>query len=115
MPRTATSRVVVALHGIEGGLLVAAFLVSMILPLVDAIGRPLGGVGVPGSAGYRAQLTLWLAFLGGLLATRERRHLTLSTAEAIGHAKVRNGARLFSSAIAAAVCAVLAFSAFGVV
>src|SRR5262249_13643642 len=114
MPRTATSRPVVAFHRIEGGLLVAAFLVSMILPLVDALGRPLGGIGVPGSAGYRAQLTLWLAFLGGLLATREHRHLTLSTAEAIGHAKARNAARLFSSAVAAAVAAGLAFSAYGV-
>ena len=63
MPRTATSRVVIAFHWIEGALLVAAFFVSMILPLVDAIGRPFGGAGVPGSASYRAQLTLWLAFL----------------------------------------------------
>ena len=93
----------------------AAFLLAMILPLIDAFGRPLGNLSLPGSATYRTQLTLWLAFLGGLLATRERRHLTLSTAEAIGHAKVRNAARLFSSSVAAAVCAVLAYSAAGVV
>src|SRR5439155_1741162 len=67
MPRTATSRVVIAFHWIEGALLVAAFFVSMILPLVDAIGRPFGGAGVPGSASYRAQLTLWLAFRIGLV------------------------------------------------
>jgi tripartite ATP-independent transporter DctM subunit len=115
MPRLAPSRLVATLHRVEGAVLVAAFLVSMILPLIDAIARPLGGFSVPGAASYRAQLTLWLAFIGGLLATRERRHLTLSTAEAIGHAKARNAARLFSSAVAAAVCAVLAFSAFGVV
>ena len=96
-------------------MLVAAFLVSMALPLIDALGRPFGGFAVPGSATYRAQLTLWLAFLGGLLATREQRHLTLSTAEAIGHASVRGAARLFASAVAAAVCAVLAYSAVGVV
>lgn len=87
----------------------------MILPLIDAVGRPLGHFFLPGSATYRTQLTLWLAFLGGLLATRERRHLTLSTAEAIGHAPVRSAARLFSSSVAAAVCAVLAYSAAGVV
>ncbi len=87
----------------------------MVLPLVDALGRPLGHIGIPGSATYRVQLTLWLAFLGGLLATRERRHLTLSTAEAIGHAGVRVIAQRFSSAIAAAVCAVLAYSGVGVV
>ena len=114
-PQPRPGRVAAALHGIEGGVLVAAFLVSMLLPLIDAVGRPFGGFAVPGSATYRAQLTLWLAFLGGLLATRERRHLTLSTAEALGHAKARAAARLFSSAVAAAVCGVLAYSAWGVV
>src|ERR1051325_3132804 len=102
-------------HRFEGGALVVAFLLSMLIPLVDALGRPFGGFGVPGSSEYRAQLTLWLALLGGLLAARQRQHLTLSTAEAIGKAKVRDAARVFSSAIAAAVCAVLAYSAYGVV
>ena len=96
-------------------MLVAAFLLSMVLPLIDAVGRPFGGFAVPGSASYRAQLTLWLALLGGLLAAREGKHLTLSTAEAVGKAKVRSAARLFSSSVAAAVCAVLAYSAYGVV
>jgi tripartite ATP-independent transporter DctM subunit len=104
-----------AIHGVEGGALVVAFLLSMILPLIDAIGRPLGGISVPGSATYRAQLTLWLAMLGGLLAAREGKHLTLSTSEAIGKARVREIARLFSSSVAAAVCGVLAYSAYGVV
>ncbi len=103
------------LHSFEGGVLVAAFLLSMLIPLVDAIGRPFGGFSVPGSSEYRAQLTLWLALLGGLLAARERHHLTLSTAEAIGKARVRDAAGVFSGAVAAAVCAVLAFSAYGVV
>src|SRR5499427_10806336 len=103
------------LHRFEGDVLVVAFLLSMVIPLIDALGRPFHGFGVPGSSEYRAQLTLWLALLGGLLAARERHHLTLSTAEAIGKAKVRDAARVFSSAVAAAVCAVLAYSAYGVV
>jgi len=93
---------------------VVAFLLSMAIPLIDALGRPFHG-GVPGSAEYRAQLTLWLALLGGLLAARERHHLTLSTAEAIGRVKLRDAARVFSSSVAAAVCGVLAYSAYGVV
>ncbi len=96
-------------------MLVTAFLLAMILPLIDALGRPFGGIAIPGSATYRSQLTLWLAFLGGVLAAREGRHLTLSTAEAVGHAKARGAARLFSSSVAAAVCAVLSYSAWGVV
>ena len=114
-PQAPANRLVAALHGFEGGVLVLTFLVSMVLPLIDAIGRPLGHFSVPGSASYRSQLTLWLAFVGGVLAARERRHLTLSSAEAFGRARVRDAARLFSSAAAAAVCAVLAFSAYGVV
>src|SRR5580765_183746 len=102
------------LHRFEGGVLVVAFLLSMAIPLIDALGRPFHGFCVPGSAEYRAQLTLWLALLGGLLAARERHHLTLSTAEAIGRAKLRDAARVFSSAVAAAVCGVLAYSAYGV-
>ena len=103
------------LHSLEGGFLVVAFLLSMLIPLIDAIGRPFGGFSVPGSSEYRAQLTLWLAFVGGLIAARERQHLTLSTAEAIGKVSVRDAARVFSSSVAAAVCAVLAYSAYGVV
>src|SRR5262249_56215499 len=93
------------LHRVEGGVLIAAFFASMILPLVDALGRPFHGFAVPGAATYRAQLMLWLAFVGGLLATRERHHLTLSTAEAIGSAKGRARARPFSSSVARAVAA----------
>src|SRR5437867_3852563 len=107
-------RVMSLLHGIKGGVLVLAFLLSMALPIVDAIGRRLGGFSVPGSDTYRAQLTLWLAFLGALLAARESGHLTLSTAEAIGKVKLRNAARLLSSAVAAGVCSVLAYAAYGV-
>ena len=103
------------LYRLEGGVLVVALLLSMLIPLIDALGRPFGGFGVPGSTEYRAQLTLWLALLGGLLDARERQHLTLSTAEAIGKAKVRDAARVFSSSVAAAVCAALSYSAYGVV
>lgn len=104
-----------AFHRLEGGVLVVAFLLSMVLPLVDAIGRPFGGFYVPGSGAYRAQLTMWLAFLGGLLAAREGHHLTLSTAEALRSPKVRDAARLFSGSVAAAICGVLAYSSWGVV
>jgi tripartite ATP-independent transporter DctM subunit len=104
-----------SLRTIENGTLIVAFLLSMLLPIIDALGRPLGNFSVPGAASYRAQLTLWLAFVGGLLATRERKHLTLSSAEAIGRAGVRDIARLFSSSVAAAICAVLAYSAWVVV
>lgn len=99
------------LRRFEDSLLVVALLASAALPLIDVVGRPLGGFHVPGGAAYLQLLTLWLAFLGGLVATREKEHLTLSTAELLGSTKLRDAAALVSSAVAAAVAAVLAYGA----
>jgi len=99
----------------EQALLVAAIAVATVLPLVDAIGRPLGGFHVPGAGSILQLVTLWTAFVGGLLATREGKHLTLSTAELLRSERARGLARLFAYSVAAAVCAVLAWASVGLV
>ncbi len=99
----------------EQALLVAALAVATVLPLVDAFGRPLGGFHVPGSGSILQLVTLWIAFIGGLLATREGTHLTLSTAELLGSGRARRLARNFAFSVAAAVCAVLAWASVGLV
>jgi tripartite ATP-independent transporter DctM subunit len=95
--------------------LVVALVLATVLPLVDAIGRPFGGFHVPGSATYVQMLTLWLAFVGGLVATREGKHLTLSTAELFGEGRAGRAARIFAYAVAAATVGVLAYAATQVV
>jgi C4-dicarboxylate transporter, DctM subunit len=102
-------------HRVEDAILIAALLAAMLLPLIDVVGRPLGGFHVPGGAPYLQQLTLWIAFLGGLLATREGAHLTLSTAELLGKGHARRAAAHFAASVAAAVAAVLAYGAWQVV
>jgi len=102
-------------HRAEEALLVAALLAAMLLPLVDAVGRPFGGFHVPGGAAWLQKVTLALAFLGGLLATREGSHLTLSTAELLGEGRRRQAALLIGGSVAAAVAAVLAFGAWQVI
>ncbi len=99
----------------EQSLLVAALAVATVLPLIDAFGRPLGGFHVPGSGSILQLVTLWIAFVGGLLATREGTHLTLSTAELLGSGRARRLARLFAFSVAAAVCAVLSWASVGLV
>lgn len=94
----------------EEAALVVALALATLLPLVDLVGRPLGGFHLPGSASYVQQATLWLAFVGGLLATRERKHLTLSTAELLGEGRTRNLMRLLAGSAAAAVVAVLTYA-----
>lgn len=96
-------------------MLVAALACATLLPLIDAVGRPFGGFHVPGGAEYIQQLTLWLAFVGGLVTTRERKHLTLSTTEFLGHGRVLRLAQLVTSSMAAACASVLAYAAWQVV
>jgi len=99
----------------EDGAVIGALAFATLLPLIDALGRPLGGFHVPGSAAYVQQLTLWLAFVGGLLTTRERKHLTLSTTEFLGEGRAKRIALGVSAALAAAVMAVLAYASLLVV
>jgi tripartite ATP-independent transporter DctM subunit len=101
---------------VEEGALVAVFAVATLLPIIEAVGRPLGGLHVPGSASYLQQATIWLTFLGGLYALREGKHLTMSTAELLGFSeRVAAGARLYAYAVAAAVVSVLAVGALRLV
>lgn len=100
----------------EERLLVAAFLLAIVTPLVDTVGRPLGGFHIPGNATILQQLTLWLAFIGGLIAVREHGHLTLSTAALFREgSRARRTVTVLVAAVAAAVTAVLAYGAFDVV
>jgi tripartite ATP-independent transporter DctM subunit len=98
------------LRRVEGAALIAALGLATVVPLVDLVGRPFGGFHLPAGAALTQQLTLWLAFVGGLVATRERQHLTLSTAEILGHSGLRRAARLVAASVSAAVVAVLAYA-----
>jgi len=103
-----------ALRRLEQGVLIAALAALALLPLVDALGRP-GGFHVAGSASYVQQLTLWLAFVGGLWATGERKHLTLSTAEFLGQGFLRRIAPGVVGSLSAATVAVLAYASAALV
>jgi C4-dicarboxylate transporter DctM subunit len=95
--------------------LVAALALAALLPLIEAFGRPLGNLHVPGSAAYVQHLTLWLAFVGGLVTTHRRQHLTLSTREFLGAGRLRGLADLAANAVAAATTAVLCYASAQVV
>jgi C4-dicarboxylate transporter DctM subunit len=96
------------LRHLEHGLLIAALLGAAALPLTDTLGRPFG-FAVPAGADYLQQLVLWLAFLGGLVATRERRHLSLSTVELFG-ARTRRFGSVLAAAVSAATVGILTYA-----
>ena len=97
------------------GLLIAAFLVLALLPMIDLVARPLGRFHVPSSATYVQLLTFFLTFLGGLAATASGEHLQLSTAVLLGDGRLRRAGEFLANAAAATVSAVLAFGAVNVV
>ena len=103
------------LRRLEEGLVVAALLAAAFLPLSDTVARALGGHYIPGGADWLQQIVLWLAFLGGLLATREQKHLTLSTAELFGEGRVRRFGHVLAAAMSVAAVSVLAYAAVGLV
>ena len=103
------------IRGLGRGALVATFLLLTAMPLVDFLGRPLAGFHIPGSATYTQQLTFYLAFLGGLLATWNSKHLTLSTAVLLPSGRARRCAEFFAGCVAASVTAVLTYASIGVV
>ena len=73
-------------------LLLAAFLVLALLPMIDLVARPLGRFHVPSAATYVQLLTFFLTFLGGLAATASDEHLQLSTAVLLGDGRLRRTA-----------------------
>ncbi len=88
----------------------AALGLLALFPLLEAVSRATGAFHLSGTALYVQQLTMWVAFVGGLLTTREGKHLTLSTTEFLGEGRLRRVARLVTGSLAAAVVAVLTYA-----
>ncbi|HEX9577453.1 MAG TPA: TRAP transporter large permease subunit [Myxococcales bacterium] len=94
---------------VERWALVAIVLIMVLLPTAEAVWRRFTGSGVPGAAVYTQHLTLWVGFIGALLATATGHHLALSTADLLPE-HLRTWARGFGSAVTTLVCAVLAYA-----
>jgi tripartite ATP-independent transporter DctM subunit len=95
------------LHGGENLLVSAALAAMAVLPLAEIALRAAAGIGVPGSSAFVQHLTLVVAMLGGAIAARESRLLSLSTGVGLLPARLRAAAQVFSGAVAAAVTALL--------
>jgi len=59
---------------------------------------------------YTEHLTLWVGFLGAMLATASGHHLALSTVDFLPAGWPRQLARGFGSAVTTLVCAFLAYA-----
>jgi tripartite ATP-independent transporter DctM subunit len=91
-------------------------LLAMIaLPAASTTLRRFVGRDLPGASILAQHITLWIGFLGALLATATGRHLGLSTQELLPAGWPRRAARLYANAISAATVALLGFAAVSLV
>jgi C4-dicarboxylate transporter, DctM subunit len=90
--------------------LVAIVLAMVLLPTLETAVRRFTGSGVPGAMVYTEHLTLWVGFLGAMLATASGHHLALSTVDFLPAGRPRELARAFGSAVTTLVCAFLAYA-----
>ncbi len=86
-------------------------LAMVALPTLAAIVRRVSGASLPGAAVYTQHLTLWIGFLGALLATAQGKHLALSTADMLPPGRARVFARSYGHALSSLVNATLAYAA----
>ncbi len=94
----------------SGNVVVVLVLLAMIaLPVLATLARRLNWQ-LPGLAVMVQHLTLWIGFLGALLATRAGKHLHLSAIEAVPAGWPRLAARLATGAVSTTVCALLAYA-----
>jgi C4-dicarboxylate transporter DctM subunit len=94
-------------HKSEDLLLAMALGAMAVLPIAEIVLRLTLGSGIPGSAGIVQHLTLWVGMLGGAIAAREARLLSLSTGSALLGGGFKTAARVFSGSVAATVAALL--------
>jgi TRAP-type C4-dicarboxylate transport system permease small subunit len=89
-------------------LITTLFLMALI-PVIELVGRALFSTGIAGATEYLQHLTLWIGFLGAMLAAREGKHLRIATSMnwfSRGTSHVLDGLQAF---VSAAVC----FGLFG--
>jgi len=103
-------------HRVEEGLLITVLAAMVILPVGAVLIRWIFGIGLAGANLWVQALNLWIAFIGGALAARTNQHLNLSTGAIFGvEGKAKEAIAAFTSAVATAVTAYLAYASITLV
>ena len=95
----------------ENLVLALTLAVLVLLPLAEILLRKLFHSGISGATAMQQHLTLVIGLLGGMLAAREQRLLTLSTLTQFLKGKWQSFARVFSGAFAAGISVFLCVAA----
>ncbi len=94
----------------ENLLISLALAAMMLIPLAESALRAAFKIGIPGSTSIVQHLTLVVGMVGGAIAAREDRLLSLSTLQSFLHGRVKTAARIFAYSFGAAVSAFLCYA-----
>ncbi len=89
---------------------VVILMLMTLLPAAEAVVRRVLHDSIPGAVLYTQHLTLWVGFLGALIASGSGQHLSLATGEMIPKGRLRDLSRIYVGAVAGGVCALLAYA-----
>ena len=96
---------------VEIALVVLLSVVMLILPVIQIVARRMGK-DVPGASVYTQHATLWVGFLGALMATANGRHLGLATTNFLGVGRLRNLIQIFTTTVATTTAALFAYASW---
>ena len=99
------------LREVENLLVSLALAALVVVPLGEIVLRRVFHTGITGATAFEQHLTLLIGLLGGALAARDGRLLTLSTLIDLLQGKGQLWARVFSSALAAGISVFLCLAA----
>ena len=96
-------------------LAICALLAMALLPCVEAVNRIFGLQGIPGSSVIVQHMTLWIGFLGAVIAARENRLLSLTQPVEIELSDTKGLKFWFARSVAITVSLILAYASFRLV
>ena len=97
-------------HHIENALGVIVLALIPLLPIMEAVARGIFRSGIPHSTGYIKHLVLWVCFVGGMITSREKRHLSLSAGVDLIKQPIRGWIETFTGLLSFAVIVSLFFA-----
>lgn len=103
-----------AISGIEDGLLVVLLVAMILLAFLQILLRNVFGIGLVWIEPLVRQMLLWVALLGGMVATREHNHITVDAFSRFFKARPRSAVGFCCDTFAAGVCALLTYATFEV-
>ncbi|MDC7240059.1 MAG: TRAP transporter small permease subunit, partial [Spirochaetales bacterium] len=91
---------------------VLIFLLLAFIPVLEILSRLIFSSGIRGADSYVSHSVLWVAFLAGMIASRDNAHLSLTSGKDLFTGKLEIFTTAVSRIFSAAICFGLASSAF---